>query len=126
MTFKTGLRSRTLLSICMTTTPLASFRMFYINENISRRVQHFTYSRHAELLAFGSIALSRVLLATRKPFTTIVKMASPDCSLNDKDIPRLEVSITDLTLEDWSWTKVEDAYPHPEQGTSFKSLIEKN
>lgn len=78
---------------------------------------HSNYlTSHAELLAFGSIALSRVLLATHKPFTTIVKMASPDCALSEKDIPRLDVSITDATLEDWSWTKVEDAYPHPEQG----------
>ena len=39
--------------------------------------------------------------------------------MGEKDIPRLDVSITDSTLEEWSWTKVEDAYPHPEHGNFF-------
>ena len=43
-------------------------------------------------------------------------MSSPDCSFNEKEIPRLEVSFSDQTQEKWAWAKVVDAYLHPEEG----------
>ena len=66
----------------------------------------------------GSISLQRVLLSTRRPFNAVIKMCSPNCSMNDYDIVRLDVSFTDMTLESFAWSKIVDSFLHPEDGKS--------
>jgi hypothetical protein len=56
-------------------------------------------------------------MSTRKPFTTVIKMSSLNGSLSEQDTVRLEVSLSDLTLETWAWAKVVDSFIHPEEGT---------
>jgi hypothetical protein len=60
-------------------------------------------------------------MSTRKPFTTVIKMTALNGSSSEQDTVRLEVSLSDLTLEAWAWAKVVDSFIHPEEGMRYLS-----
>ena len=55
-------------------------------------------------------------MSTRKPFTAVIKMSPLYCSSSEQETVKLDVSLSDLTLENWAWAKVVDSFIHPEEG----------